>query len=124
MNKMLVSIALAALALAGQYGKVRVTTVVREGRVTSWNVGCPEPGKSSGTVYNMATVTRGMSERESAELLRLINQIESRHGTRVGSKTQVKNRTTQRDTVTTNAVAPEGDSTAASLCDLLKASKT
>ncbi|MBM3737326.1 MAG: hypothetical protein FJW39_16205 [Acidobacteria bacterium] len=113
----------AALLAAGQYGKIRVTTTVKNGVVTSWNVGCPEPGKSSGTVYNMATVTRGISSDDADELQRLVSEIERKHGVRVSSKTRASKGSLKSDTINSNAVAPEGDAAAARLCDKLKSLK-
>ena len=103
----------------GSGGRVMVTTTVKNGVVTNWNCGCPQNGTTNAFAVSMMKMMEKFSERDMAEFNQLLNEFERVNGTRVQSKTQVRNAQTVSDEIKSTSTGPMSGPGQA-LCDFLK----
>ena len=98
-------------------GKVMITTYAEDFQITNGNIGCPKGPWGNAFAVNIERLMDKMPVRDMEQLMRLIQQFESRHGVQVESKTQTKDFQVTSDKIRTESTGP-ATGVGAQLCQL------
>ena len=98
-------------------GQVMITTYAEDFQITNGNIGCPKGPWGNAFAVNIERLMGKMPVRDMEQLMRLIQQFESRHGVQVESKTRTENFQTTSDKIRTESTGP-ATGVGAQLCQL------
>lgn len=101
-------------------GGVMITTTVKNGVVTAWNIGCPGNGKANAFVVDIMKESKGWTDSQISEFDRLVNQFEQANGIQIRSGSIVRNFRLTNDTIQTTSTGPM-TGPGAGLCEWLRA---